>query len=135
MPDGRIVFSSNRGGQNNLWLQAADGVAEQLTTGGNPQFPTGITPDGTAVIFYELTPTMARDLMQVALDGTHRVTAVLQTKFDERNGSVSPDGRWLVTGGGGASLGEGKYTKGTDHAVRLWAMPTPATMTEFGPGN
>ena len=39
---------------------------------------------------------MGRDLLQLALDGTHRVTPLLQTKFDERNGIVSPDGRWLA---------------------------------------
>ena len=98
-PDGRrIIFSSNRGGQLNLWWQAADGTgaAERLTTSSNAQFPTGITPDGTAVVFNEATPTMGRDLLQLALDGTRRVTPLLQTKFDERNGIVSPDGRWLA---------------------------------------
>ena len=98
-PDGRrIIFSSNRGGQPNLWWQAADGTgtAERLTTSSNGHWPTGITPDGTAVVFHELTPTMGRDLQQVALDGTRHVTPLLQTKFDERNGIVSPDGRWLA---------------------------------------
>ena len=98
-PNGRqIVFSSNRGGQNNLWWQAADGTgaAERLTTSSNPQLVTGITPAGTAVVFNEQTPTMGRDLLQLALDGTRRVTPLLQTKFDERNGIVSPDGRWLL---------------------------------------
>ena len=34
--------------------------------------------------------------MQLELDGTHRVTPVLQSAFAERNGVVSPDGRWLA---------------------------------------
>ena len=99
-PDGRrIIFSSNRGvGQPNLWWQAADGTgaAERLTTSSNAQFLNGISPDGTAAVFNETMPTMGRDLMQVTLDGTHRETPLLQTKFDERNGIVSPDGRWLA---------------------------------------
>jgi serine/threonine-protein kinase len=37
-----------------------------------------------------------QDLMMVALDGTRRVQALLQTPFVERNGIVSPDGRWLA---------------------------------------
>jgi Tol biopolymer transport system component len=96
-PDGgRIIFASDRaGGAQNLWWQAADGTgaAERLTTSSNTQGPTGITPDGTAVVFYEATPTMSRDLLRLALAGSRRVTPVLQTKFDERNGTVSPDGQ------------------------------------------
>jgi serine/threonine-protein kinase len=100
-PDGRrIVFSSNRGGgQFNIWWQAADGTgaAERLTTNDHvQQFVNGITPDGTAVVFAEVSQTRGYDLLQLALDGTRRVTPLLQTKFDERNGIVSPDGRWLA---------------------------------------
>jgi serine/threonine-protein kinase len=94
-PDGRhVVFTTKR----NLWWQAADGSgkAERLTTSENAQFPTGVAPDGSALLFYEITPTMGRDLFQLSLDGAHRVTPLLQTKFDERNGIVSPDGRWLA---------------------------------------
>jgi serine/threonine-protein kinase len=100
-PDGhRIIFSSNRGvGQPNLWSQAADGTgaAERLTTNNShAQFLNGITPDGSAALYNETTETMGRDLLQVELDGSHRVTPLVQTKFDERNGTVSPDGRWLA---------------------------------------
>jgi serine/threonine-protein kinase len=99
-PDSRrIIFSSNRGlGQPNLWSQAADGTgaADRLTTSSNAQFLNGITPDGTAVVYNETTPTMGRDLLQAALDGTRRVAPLLQTKFDERNATISPDGQWLA---------------------------------------
>ena len=113
-PDGRrIIFTSDRaGGVLNVWWQAGDGAgaAERLTTSSNIQIPTGITPDGTAVVFFELTPTMSRDLLRLALDASrpstgsgrgelvepHRVTPLLQTKFDELNGIVSPDDRWLA---------------------------------------
>jgi eukaryotic-like serine/threonine-protein kinase len=94
----RIVFSSNRGGQSSLWWQAADGTgaAERLTTSSHVQFVTGITPDGTAVLFSEAASTMSVHLLQLALYGTRRVTPLLETRFDERNGIVSPDGRWLA---------------------------------------
>jgi len=56
----RIIFSSNRSSAFNLWWQAADGTgtAERLTTSSQPQFPSGITPDGTALVFAEGTPAM-----------------------------------------------------------------------------
>jgi Tol biopolymer transport system component len=115
-PNGkRIVFTSNRGGQNNLWWQAADGTgtAERLTTSSNTRFVTGITPDGTAVLFFEVTPTMGRDLLQLALDGTRRVTPLLQTKFDELNGIVSPDGRWLA------------YESNSSGSFEIYVQPFP----------
>jgi serine/threonine-protein kinase len=98
-PEGRrLIFTSDRaGGVRNLWWQAADGTgaAERLTASNNTHYPTGITPDGTSVVFHENKP-MDFDLMQLALDSSHRVTPLLQTKFAERNGSVSHDGRWLA---------------------------------------
>ena len=98
-PDGRrLVFASTReGGVYNLWWQPTDGTApaERLTTSPIPQFPTGITPDGTQVLFHQTTAT-GRDLMRLTLDATRRISPVLQTPFDERNGIVSPDGHWLA---------------------------------------
>ena len=100
-PDGqRIIFSSNRGGVFNLWWQAADGTgeAEQLTKNSDGgEFASGVTPDGTTAVFFKNTgTTTGRDLLRLALDGTRRVTPLLQTMFDEREGVVSPDGRWLA---------------------------------------
>ena len=34
--------------------------------------------------------------MQVELDGMRRVTPLVQTPFSEKNGVISPDGRWLA---------------------------------------
>jgi eukaryotic-like serine/threonine-protein kinase len=111
----RIVFSSNRGGPFNLWWQAADGTgdAERLTTARNVQFASGITPDGTAALYSEATPTMGPDLLQVALDGTHRVTPLVQTRFDERNGIISPDGRWLA------------YQSDSSGPIEIYVQPFP----------
>jgi eukaryotic-like serine/threonine-protein kinase len=98
-PDGRrVIFTSNRSGAHNLWWQAADGTgsAARLTTSNSAQFPTGITPDGATVVFNETTPTMGNELRQLALNGTREVKPLLQTKFDEYNADVSPDGRWLT---------------------------------------
>jgi serine/threonine-protein kinase len=111
----RIVFTSNRSGRTNLWWQSADsaGEPERLTTASTAQFPTGITPDGTAALFHQSTPTMGPDLLQVALDGTHRVTPLVHTRFDERNGIVSPDGRWLA------------YQSNSSGAIEIYVQPFP----------
>ena len=117
-PDSRrIVFASSSGGQLNLWWQLADGTgaAERLTASNNVQFPTGVTPDGSAVVFTEATVGMERDLLQLALDGTRRVTPLLETKFDESNGLVSPDGRWLA------------YQSNSSGATEIHVRPFPNT--------
>jgi serine/threonine-protein kinase len=48
-------------------------------------------------VFTEIaTATAAGDVLQLRLDNTHAVTPLVQTPFSERNGEVSPDGRWLA---------------------------------------
>ena len=87
----RLIFGRPGGG---LFWQAADGTgkAEPLNSElGAAMLPSGMTPDGTRVLF-SLGP---RDVMAMALDD-RRVEPVVQTEFNERNGVVSPDGRWLA---------------------------------------
>ena len=98
-PDGqRLIFSSQREGSQNLFWQAADGTGavERLTSSPNVQQSTAVSPDSTRLIFTETASTTSEDVMQVELTGTHKVTPLVQSHFAERNGIVSPDGRWLA---------------------------------------
>jgi eukaryotic-like serine/threonine-protein kinase len=98
-PDGRrLIFSSQRSGTRNLYWQAADGTGavERLTDSPNQQFATAVSPDGTRLIFTETARQTGDDVMQLDLDGTHRVTPLVHSAFAERNGIISPDGRWLA---------------------------------------
>jgi Tol biopolymer transport system component len=99
MPDGRqLIFSSERDGARNLFVQADSTEATmRLSASANAQYPTSISPDGARLVFTEIaTATAAGDVLQLALDRTHAVTPLVQTPFSERNGEVSPDGRWLA---------------------------------------
>jgi serine/threonine-protein kinase len=98
-PDGRrVVFSSEREGARNLFWQAGDGVGEveRLTHSPNTQYSTAVSPDGSRLIFTETAPATGEDVMQVELTGNHTITALVQSPSAERNGNVSPDGRWLA---------------------------------------
>jgi Tol biopolymer transport system component len=98
-PDGRrLAFSSERAGARNLYWQAADGrgAVEKLTDSPNVQSAGAVSPDGTLLTFTETAAKTGEDVMQVELHGTHRVTPLVQTPFTERNGILSPDGRWLA---------------------------------------
>jgi serine/threonine protein kinase len=96
--DGGLVFASTRAGGQNLFIQAADGTGTpmQLTHTPNTQRPTSLSPDGARLVFYEDSPTSDWDVMQIRLDGMHEITPLAQTQSAERNGEVSPDGRWLA---------------------------------------
>jgi serine/threonine protein kinase len=118
MPNSRrIVFASQSGGSLNLWWQAADSTdtAERLTTSVNNQWSTNVSSDGTQLVFSELTPTRGHDLMLLALDGTRRVTTLLQTPFDELSGAISPDGHWLA------------YETNSSGQFEIWVRPFPNT--------
>jgi serine/threonine-protein kinase len=111
---------------NLFWQAAdGTGAAERLTESPNRQVPTSITPDGTQVVFTDETPTRGTDLRLLTLGpdrpssvpqaqgqpdqgreatgagrsepgDQRRVTPLLETRFSENNGVLSPDGRWLA---------------------------------------
>ena len=110
----RILFNSGLGGGGNLFWQAADGSgdAERLLEGTTGDFPTAATSDGAGVIISANSSTSAdvtmlalapRHIAASSLDGgespgrsTAQVRPLVHTQFSERNGVVSPDGRWLA---------------------------------------
>ena len=55
-----------------------------------------MSPDGRQLIFSDETAQTNIDMMAMELDGTRRVTPLVQSRFTERNGTISPDGRWLA---------------------------------------
>jgi len=115
-PDGRrLLWTSDRDAGRNLYVQAADGTgaAERLTSGSNLQNATAITPDGTRLLFTETAPQTGEDVMQVTMTGTHTVTPLVHTPAAERNGIVSPDGRWLA------------YEANDSGAVEIYVRPYP----------
>jgi len=75
-----------------LFWQAADGTgaAERLGAG----LPSGLTSDGRQVVFSSVPG--SRDLMVLTLDVSHHVESLIQTPYNERNGVVSSNGRWLA---------------------------------------
>ena len=94
----RIVFSSDRNGARNVFWQPADGAGavERLTESPSTQFATDASADGRQLIFTEVAPKTRDDVMEIRLDGGRRVTPLVQSSFAERNGVISPNGRWLA---------------------------------------
>ena len=97
-PDGnRIIFSSTRDGSRYLYWRAADGTGtvERLTESPNTHWPNSVAPDRSRLVFWEVVDGNS-DLHVLTLDDEHRVEPLIVTEFNERNGEISPDGRWLA---------------------------------------
>jgi serine/threonine-protein kinase len=105
-PDGRrIAFSSQRDGSlGNLFWQAADGTgsAERLAEAERDMFPTSFSPDASQILINVATGGATGvqnendDIAVVSSKAEGRQMPLLGTMFGERNGEVSPDGRWLA---------------------------------------
>ena len=98
-PTGRqMIFGSRSDKKFVLHRRAADGTGqdEQLTESPHQQRANAMSPDGARLVFEDETETAGYDLKLLSLTGTPRVEPLLQTSFDERNASISPDGRWIA---------------------------------------
>jgi len=98
-PDGRrVLFRSQRSGPHNIFWQAADGTeaVERLTESPNEQTPYSVSPDGTRLVFREDVRATGQDLKGLTLQAERRAEPLVQTAFNELNGEISPDGRWLI---------------------------------------
>ena len=58
--------------------------------------PTSVSPDGRGILTFGGSDSLITfDVMMLTMND-RRVQPLVQTSFNERNGEVSPDGRWLA---------------------------------------
>jgi len=103
-PDGRYILFSTLGAHGGMSWTRSDGSGKPqlFTQSKNLQIPWSITADGKRLAFYEFAPETSSDLWTVALESDGSVLRAgkpepyLQTPFDERHPSFSPDGRWMA---------------------------------------
>jgi hypothetical protein len=69
-----------------------------------------VTKDGRHVLFSRA----GRDVMMLTIGDSTRVEPLIQTTFNERNGVVSPDGRWLA------------YESDSSNRFEIYVRPFPA---------
>jgi serine/threonine protein kinase len=101
-PDGRrIAFMSNRTGVYQLYVKDASGAGseESLTATPYSKVLADWTPDGHYLLYSEENPNTRDDIWAVHVAEGNRQkqpVAVLQTRFDESDPQVSPDGQWIA---------------------------------------
>jgi serine/threonine protein kinase/Tol biopolymer transport system component len=102
-PDGsRIIFSSDRKGQSDLFQKTTSGagVEEVLLESPRPKFAYDWSSDGKFIAYVEINLRQKEDLWILPLDsngagGDRKPFVFLQTEFDEDVTQFSPDMRWL----------------------------------------
>jgi Tol biopolymer transport system component len=91
---GHIIYSSNTGGNVNLWMiPSSGGEPTQLTRGSGPDSPDGITDDGKRLMYSEL-----QDIGQVKIAGIDDGTVHQLTVDDRIRGvpAISASGKYIV---------------------------------------
>ena len=97
-PDGRqIVFRSNPDGPHNLYQIGADGGAgsKPLLQTQNAKYPTDWSRDGQKIVYHTYVRETGSDIWLVSPDGSDP-TPLVRTPFDEVQGQMSRDERWLA---------------------------------------
>jgi Tol biopolymer transport system component len=122
-PDGRLVFSSNDGGQSDIWSMNADGSnRKQITSDAYRDEALAVSPDGRYVVFEtNRQKTNRPHLWQMDLDGGNLKQL---TEVEDQAPHISPDGRQVVYAAWNLSQGSSMWQVSIDGGV-------PVQLTDY----
>lgn len=93
-PDEKIVFSTNAGGNRDLWMMEADGSnAHQLTNDNFVNYAPVVTPDGRYIV-YVSEKAGKSNIWRMNIDGSSPVK--LTNGDNDLTPAVTPDSRWII---------------------------------------
>ena len=111
-PDGRYVAFGSSGGIYRK-LASGAGVPELLAPGERLMVPKSWSPDGRFLMYAQLNPGTAADLLAIPVDGERKPFVVVQSSGNEDQGQFSPDGRWVA------------YTSNESGLSEIYVIPFP----------
>jgi len=96
-PDQRRVVYQKEDPQFEIIVRSLDGDSAEkvIYSAPVPLVISGLTPDGQWVLFSHWGSTDS-DVEMIPIEGGQEPTVVIKEEFDQGDGRVSPDGRWLV---------------------------------------
>jgi len=114
-PDGRIAYTSNVSGNNDIWISNNDGSGQkQLTSESRVNVYPTFSPDGRSIVFMS-DRTGLPHLWTMNPDGTDQHQLLNGSAKGELAPQFSPDGRWIYfTAANGFTRGIGKFTIGSE---------------------
>jgi Tol biopolymer transport system component len=98
-PDGEtIVFRSNPERVHDLYVRAANGSGSDqlLFSSREAKYPTDWSPDGRFIVFHSNFAETGWDIWLMPMSPRGQPRPLVRTSYDEVQGQISPDGRWLA---------------------------------------
>jgi serine/threonine protein kinase len=91
----RIFFGNTGEGKWNIFVRDASGAGEptSLMPPTHPRWAHDVSPDGTVLLYQELSAATRGDLKVISLSGEPRPRDFIASPFDDDEGVFSPDGR------------------------------------------
>jgi Tol biopolymer transport system component len=152
-PDGkRIAYYAYDVGKYSVYVKQADGSGEptMLSAGHGRSYVDDWSRDGKFLILdvdgTSRTPKGpgGSDIFTLQVDGDHALKPFLETRFDEWQASLSPDGKWMAYSSNESGVyqvyikpfpeGGGRWAVSPDEAYRpLWG-PDGKTLYYYSPG-
>jgi TolB protein len=94
MPDGKLVFCSKIGGNNDIWTMNADGTnRKRLTNNPGGNIAPIVSPDGRYIYFQSPRVDWTLHLFRMDADGSN--VKQLTDGARQRWAQISPDGKWV----------------------------------------
>jgi len=98
-PDGKMLgYDSSKSGSQQVYVKqgVAQGTEVAVTDGSEDKEFCGWTPDGREVIFARHNKDSGWDLYAARVEGDHKTRPLVVSPFNQKEASVSPDGKWLA---------------------------------------
>jgi Tol biopolymer transport system component/DNA-binding winged helix-turn-helix (wHTH) protein len=116
LPDGRIVYGKNAGGNIDLWTMDAEGGKQRrLTTSPTADVLPAVSADGRTIVYVSYRDNRPH-IWQMDIDGKNQ--RPLTDGIGETLPSLSPDGRWLL------------YISPSQLPGKMWKMPLAGGASE-----
>jgi Tol biopolymer transport system component len=111
-PDGRYVTFGSVGGIYRK-LASGAGVPELLVPGKGLMVPKSWSPNGRFLMYTQLNPGTAADVLAIPMDGERKPFVIVQSPANEDQGQFSPDGHWVA------------YTSNESGLSEIYVIPFP----------
>jgi eukaryotic-like serine/threonine-protein kinase len=101
-PDGKtVIYQSAQSGVPHIYEKQADGSGAEkpvLVSSDGMEYPDSVSPDGRYLIYDRklIKSEVNYHIWVLPLSGGGKPFPIVQTAFEERDGEISPDGKWMA---------------------------------------